>query len=102
MNLTKNDTYNQIIKNPRVRKEITRQSHYWFFHTYLNHYVRYQTAQFHKEIFALTRSNPKYGTNNAFWIGQAIAECARDKTLDTKIRLENVAGKVMLAQVVSK
>lgn len=45
---------NEIINNPKLRKEIVRNSHYWFFHTYFSHYVKYQTADFQREIFKLT------------------------------------------------
>jgi predicted phage terminase large subunit-like protein len=47
----------EIINNPNLRKELARQSHYWFFHIYFNHYVKQKTAQFHKEIFALTEDD---------------------------------------------
>ncbi|MFC1625880.1 phage terminase large subunit [Patescibacteria group bacterium] len=45
---------NEIVNNPELRKELARQNHYWFFHIYFSHYVKYETAQFQKEIFELT------------------------------------------------
>lgn len=41
----------------KVRKELCRQSHYWFFHIYFSHYVKYQTAPFHREIFEVTEKD---------------------------------------------
>jgi predicted phage terminase large subunit-like protein len=43
-----------IIKDQRVRRELTRKCHYWFFHIYFPHYVKYKSAEFHKELFELT------------------------------------------------
>ena len=45
----------QIMVNNRVRTEVTRQNHYWFFNVYFSHHVKYETAPFHKEIFWLTQ-----------------------------------------------
>lgn len=43
-----------MIKDRKVRTAITRESHWYFFHFYFAHYVKYATAQFQKEIFDLT------------------------------------------------
>lgn len=48
---------NQMINDRKVRSEITRQSHYLFFHFYLPHYVNYETAPFQREIFELTEND---------------------------------------------
>ena len=45
-----------MIKDRRVRTEITKKSHWCFFHFYFAHYVTFPTAEFHKEIFALTEN----------------------------------------------
>lgn len=44
----------QMISNRKIRTEITRNSHFMFFHLYFAHYVKYATAQFQEEIFNLT------------------------------------------------
>lgn len=31
-------------------------SHYWFFHIYFSHYIKYQTADFQREIFTITEN----------------------------------------------
>lgn len=43
-----------MIKNRTVRTEITRQSHWYFFHFYFAHYVKYPTANFQRDIIAIT------------------------------------------------
>lgn len=43
-----------IINDQAVRREVSRKSHFWFFHIYFGHYVTYQTAPFQRELFALT------------------------------------------------
>lgn len=48
------DDIDKIVKDPKVRKELTRKSHYLFFHIYFARYVKYPTADFQKEIFELT------------------------------------------------
>ena len=47
----------KVINTPELRQEISQQNHFWFFHTYFNHYVIYPPSDFHKEIFALTQRN---------------------------------------------
>lgn len=41
-------------KNKALRVATTRNSHFWFFHSYFHHYVKYPTANFQKEIIKLT------------------------------------------------
>jgi hypothetical protein len=44
----------EIIKDQKLRRNLTQESHFYFFHIYFGHYVRYETADFQKEIFKLT------------------------------------------------
>lgn len=44
----------KITKDRTLRIATTRNSHFWFFHCYLHHYVKYPTAKFQKEILRLT------------------------------------------------
>lgn len=46
-----------IAHNQAVRKNITAQSHYWFFHVYLSRYITYETAPFHREMLQLTEAD---------------------------------------------
>ena len=43
-----------MIKDKSIRVAVTRESHFMFFHLYFAHYVKYPTADFQREIFALT------------------------------------------------
>lgn len=44
----------QIVNDRKIRASVASESHYWFFNIYFGHYVKYPTAQFQREIFALT------------------------------------------------
>lgn len=44
----------KIIKDKNLRKTLSRESHFWFFHIYGNEYIKYETAPFQKEILSLT------------------------------------------------
>ncbi len=47
----------KVLSDPILRKSLTRESHYWFFHIYLHDYVKYPTAEFHKEMFQITEKD---------------------------------------------
>lgn len=44
----------KIIADPKVRRSLARQSHEYFFSIYLPHYLSYPTADFQRELYALT------------------------------------------------
>ena len=44
----------QIIADDTLRRATTYKSHYLFFHVYFSHYIRFDTADFQKEMFAHT------------------------------------------------
>lgn len=48
------DLWGKIINDPIARAALARRSHEHFFALYLPHYVKYKTAPFQKELFALT------------------------------------------------
>jgi predicted phage terminase large subunit-like protein len=43
----------KIAQDPLARRAVSKESFYWFFNIYFPHYVKYQTADFHREIFTL-------------------------------------------------
>lgn len=45
----------QMVKDRLVRKAIARENHWIFFSFYFPHYLKYPTADFQREIFALTQ-----------------------------------------------
>ncbi|MEK7619945.1 MAG: hypothetical protein AAB413_01760 [Patescibacteria group bacterium] len=54
---TVSDLVHLMIRDQRIRTEVTRGSHMWFFLTYLADYVRYPFAPFHREMFALSEDD---------------------------------------------
>jgi len=56
-----------------------------------------------ESIYRRIRNNTRYQRMNAFDVGRAIAEEARDTNdMERKLWMENLAGKVMVAQVITK
>jgi predicted phage terminase large subunit-like protein len=49
----------QMLHNRSFRLAMVRKSHFWFFHYYFRDYIKYRTADFQKDIFALTE-NPLF------------------------------------------
>jgi len=47
----------KVLGDQVLRKSLTNESHYWFFHIYLHDYVKYPTAEFHKEMFQITEKD---------------------------------------------
>lgn len=43
-----------MLKDRKVRAATTRHNHFLFFHFYLAHYIKYQTAPFQREMFHLS------------------------------------------------
>lgn len=48
------DLLTSLLSERGTRVALARQSHYYFFHIYLSHYVKFKTAKFHQNIFAIT------------------------------------------------
>lgn len=55
--LITSEVIDQILADKAARVSIVSQSHYWFFHLYFSQYVKHPTAEFQKEMFALTEDN---------------------------------------------
>lgn len=45
-----------LVKDQQVRKNVVKESHMTFFHLYFNEYVKYETADFQKEMFEITEN----------------------------------------------
>ena len=54
--VSKRDIEKQIKKDPKFRRALSVQSHYWFFIIYLSDYVKYKTAAFQRKMFFLTEN----------------------------------------------
>src|SRR3989344_7895484 len=55
-----------MMKERAVRTSITKESHNWFFHFYMSHYVKYETAQFQKEMLMITEGSDPLAVISAF------------------------------------
>lgn len=44
----------KILHDKSFRIALSKKSHYYFFHIYFSHYVQFPSAEFHKELFAIT------------------------------------------------
>ena len=51
---SESDIRKKMLSDKAFRKAVTKKSHYWFFHTYFYTYITAPTADFQREIFALT------------------------------------------------
>jgi len=57
----------RIVEDASFRKNLAYQSHWWFFYIYMPHYIMYESADFHKELFALTEDDSiKFSVTVAF------------------------------------
>lgn len=52
--LIPNEMIEHILSDQTARRIIVKESHYWFFHLYFSEYVKYRTADFQREMFAIT------------------------------------------------
>lgn len=48
------DLQERLFADRQVRAEITGQSHQWFFSTYFSNYITHETADLHRQLFAIT------------------------------------------------
>lgn len=76
-----------MLKNRKVRTAITRESHWYFFHLYFAHYVKYATADFHNEMFYLTENE---GLGNFFIV--AFRGCGKSTILTTSYPIWAILG----------
>lgn len=54
-----NEIINRIAKDQKFRRELVRQSHFYFFQTFFQDYLEYSSSWFHKEMFALSEDQSK-------------------------------------------
>ncbi len=78
----------RMIEDRKVRTAITRESHWYFFHFYFAHYVKYPTAPFQKEIFDLTE---REDLGNFFVV--AFRGSAKSTIVTTSYPIWSILGK---------
>lgn len=49
-----NELQNRLFNDRKIRAEVTGQSHHWFFSTYFSNYITHETADIHRQLFAIT------------------------------------------------
>jgi predicted phage terminase large subunit-like protein len=49
-----NELQSKLFTDKKLRTEITVQSHQWFFSTYFSSYVTHETAELHRDLFAIS------------------------------------------------
>lgn len=49
-----NELQDKLFTDKQVRAEITTMSHQWFFSTYFSSYVTHETAELHRDLFAIS------------------------------------------------
>lgn len=54
MQQTKQNVQELLFTDRKVRSEVTAQSHQWFFSTYFANYITHETADVHRQLFAIT------------------------------------------------
>lgn len=57
--LSRGELIDLMLRDAKVRRAVTRESHDWFFHLYFTHYIEYETASFQREIIHLTEDESK-------------------------------------------
>ncbi len=77
-----------IVKDDAVRRELARDSHYWFFHMYFSHYIEYATADFQKEIFAITEQE-----TTPLSVIVAFRGCGKSSIVTTSYPIWAILGK---------
>jgi len=78
----------QISKDPAVRRALTRESHFWFFHVFLSEYIGYPVALFHREMLELTQNN-----NRPLTVVMAFRESGKSTIMNLSYALWAVLGK---------
>jgi predicted phage terminase large subunit-like protein len=84
----------KVIQDERLRCELSRKSHFWFFHIYLSNYITYETANFQKEIFSLTEDE---SIRNLVVV--AFRGSAKSTILTTSLPIWSVIGRPRIKNI---
>ncbi len=84
-----------IIKDGKLRRALTFESHFMFFHVYFSHYIEHATADFQKEMFALTE-DPK--VKNIVVV--AFRGSGKSTIMNTSLPLWSILGKPQCKHVI--
>lgn len=82
------DLVKVMIADQRIRTEVTRESHEWFFLMYFAEYVRFSFAPFHREMFMLSED-----ANNPMLAVQAFRGSAKSTIFSMSFPIWEILGK---------
>lgn len=90
---------NRVLNDQAVRRDLTRKSHYWFFAIFLPHYIKYEMALFHRDMFRISEEPLKKLT-----VIMAFRGSGKSTVLNTSLALWAILGvmKKRFVLIVSK
>jgi len=88
-NLNNPEVTQQILTEPNFRKAICCQSHLYFIHIYFAKYIKYATADFQREIIALTED-----TEIKHKVILAFRNCGKSTIISTSLPIWATIGKL--------
>lgn len=53
--MTSQNEIKKVLNNQGLRKALALKSHFWFFHIYLSHYIKFPSGFFHHKMFQVTQ-----------------------------------------------
>jgi len=80
---------NKILNDDKLRRALTRKSHFWFFNLYFPEYVEFETADFQKEMFALTEDQ-----SNKLLVVMAFRNSAKSTIMTFSYPIWAILGKL--------
>ena len=87
--LTTEKIINKLLTDRLIRLATVKESHYWFFYLYMNHYVTVETAMFQREMFSLTED-----ANNKMMVVVAFRGSAKSTIMGLSYPLWAIMGKL--------
>ena len=85
----------EMVKNQAVRRKLAFDSHFLFFHIYFSHYIDYDTADFQKDMFALTEDE---SIKNIVMV--AFRGSGKSTIMNTSLPIWSILGKPQCKYVV--
>ena len=80
--------WTKIINDSDIRKEVAKNSHMAFFHIYMAKHIKYKTAPFQKELFALSEDE-----SNQFSVIESFRGSAKSTIMNLSYSIWSIIGK---------
>lgn len=78
----------QVSEDQQVRRAVVQGDHIWFFSIYFNHYVKYQSAKFHADLFKITED-----MDTSIHCVTAFRNCAKTTIITLSYPIWAILGK---------